>query len=90
MADKKLEELQHKLDSFNKKKTNNNSTQKLDAFGFAVELAAGIIVGLVAGIMLDNYFNSKPLMLIICLLLGIAASIRVIIKILNQKNDNNE
>jgi len=40
-----------------------------------VELVSAIIVALVIGIFLDNYFQSKPIFLIIFLILGFAAGI---------------
>ena len=40
-----------------------------------VELISAIIVSLVIGIFLDNYFQSKPVFLIIFLVLGFATGI---------------
>lgn len=45
------------------------------AYRLAIEMVAGVIVGLVLGIPLDDYFGTKPLFLIVFLLLGFAAGL---------------
>ncbi|MCP5374510.1 MAG: AtpZ/AtpI family protein [Rickettsiaceae bacterium] len=46
----------------------------------ASELVAGAIVGVIMGILLDKLFNSKPLFLIICIILASIATFRSIWK----------
>ena len=48
------------------------------AFNIATEMVAGVIVGLIIGLFLDNLFASKPIFLIICLILSIIAAFRSI------------
>ncbi|NRB10284.1 MAG: AtpZ/AtpI family protein [Rickettsiaceae bacterium] len=48
------------------------------AFNIAVELVAGVIVGVIIGIFLDKIFASKPIFLIICIVLSIIAAFRLI------------
>jgi len=65
------------------KKTNN----KLDALGISIEIVAGVIVGLITGILMDKIFTTKPLFLIICLILGMVASARTVWqKVKSSKN----
>ena len=59
---------------------------KLDAFSISIEIVAGVIVGLMTGILLDRIFTTKPLFLIICLTLGMIASAKVIWQ--KVKNNN--
>jgi F0F1-type ATP synthase assembly protein I len=62
---------------------------KLDAFSISIEIVAGVIVGLITGMILDKIFTTKPLFLIICLIMGMIASARVIWqKGKNSKNDS--
>ena len=40
------------------------------AINITIELLTGIGLGAISGIFLDNYLQTKPLMLIICFILG--------------------
>ena len=60
---------------------------KLDAFSISIEIVAGVIVGLITGILLDKMFTTKPLFLIICLILGMIASAKVIWQKVKNSND---
>lgn len=51
---------------------------RLDALSVSIEIVAGVIVGLITGICLDKIFATKPVFLIICLVLGMIASARTI------------
>lgn len=60
---------------------------KLSAFSISIEIVAGVIVGLITGILLDKLFATGPLFLIICLILGMIASAKVIWqKVKNSKD----
>jgi len=61
-----------------KSKDNAPTTSNSGAFNVAVELLAGVIVGVIMGLFFDNMFDSKPLFLILCLVLGIIASFKSI------------
>ena len=81
--------MKKKLKDFNKrlsnlKKLNSKIKNKEKNKGFkdfgvylksGVELVSAIIIALVIGLFLDNYFQSKPIFLIIFLFLGFAAGI---------------
>ena len=66
--DKKIKELQKK-----KKLPNNgklNAKMYSMAINVTIELITGIGLGVILGIMLDNYLQTKPLMLIIFFVVG--------------------
>ena len=72
----KLKELENKLDKvkkskikdikYNQKPTVNYSI----AINISIELITGIGLGVFLGLMIDSYLQTKPLMLIICFILG--------------------
>jgi F0F1-type ATP synthase assembly protein I len=80
-----LDELESKIKKFKKKHTaapqkssiffNNNSV----LFNLGIELFANICVGTILGLVLDKYLDSKPICLLICLILSILAAFKVII-----------
>ena len=86
--DEEISKLQKRINAFRTtkepKKKNSNS---VDAFTIAAELVTGVIVGLIIGLFFDRIFSSKPLFLIICLLLGVIASFKIIWQTLNRKNN---
>ena len=73
---KKLNELEKKIQNLKNNKHNLTKYQKMSAknYGIAInisiELITGIGLGVFLGLMLDNYLQTKPLMLIICFILG--------------------
>ena len=48
------------------------------AFNVAIELVAAMLVGVIIGFIFDNLFDSKPVFLIICIMLAIVAAFRSI------------
>ena len=72
----KLKELEKKIDRVKKLKTEENKVQKRPnvnysiAVNISIELITGIVLGVFLGLMIDNYLQTKPLMLIICFILG--------------------
>ena len=80
--DKKLKDFSKKLENLkklNSKTKNQKKNKNFKDFGIylksGVELVSAIIVALVIGVFLDNYFQSKPIFLIIFLILGFGAGI---------------
>jgi F0F1-type ATP synthase assembly protein I len=49
-------------------------------FNIATDLLAGVCVGFFVGLSLDNFFETKPLWIIILTIIGILASMRNIYK----------
>lgn len=48
------------------------------------EFVSGIIVGVVFGLAIDHFFNTKPFGLIVMILLGAAAGFRNIFRLVSQ------
>ncbi len=79
MENRKFEEIDNKIREIQSKKglakkTTINST----GLNVAIELVAGTIAGVIIGLLFDNLFDSKPIFLIICLILSIIATFRTI------------
>ena len=72
----KLKELEKKIDSVKKRQTDENKAQKRPnvnysiAVNISIELITGIVLGVFLGLVIDNYLQTKPLMFIICFILG--------------------
>ena len=62
-----------------KKKAQKNNQEKGvflgSAFKLGTELVAAVIVGTIIGFILDNWFDTKPLLIIVFFLFGAAAGI---------------
>ena len=85
---KKLENLKQKLDKLQSSKTNQNqSSKKIGAgFGFKIstEIIAALIVGVCIGLLVDNYFNTKPFGLIIFFILGALAGFLNVYRVMRR------
>ena len=80
-----MQNLNKRLKKFEKKNfKKKNKIKKNNDLGLflkaGVELISPIIVGVFIGLFLDNYFNTKPLFLIIFLILGFGGGISNIYK----------
>ncbi|MDX1949391.1 MAG: AtpZ/AtpI family protein [Rickettsiales bacterium] len=69
----KIENLNKDLEKFSAPKTKQNN-EALRAERVLAELVAGLIFGVFVGYQLDKYFETKPLFLIILIILGLAGS----------------
>tara|TARA_Y100000996_G_scaffold130554_1_gene99191 strand:+ start:582 stop:869 length:288 start_codon:yes stop_codon:yes gene_type:complete len=67
----------------------NKGTFMGNAFKLGTELVAAVVVGTIIGFILDNWFDTKPWLLIIFFFLGAAAGILNVIRAANrmQKED---
>jgi ATP synthase protein I len=90
---KQLKILKEKIDHLQHDKVKRAAHKRNGAsFGFKIsaEIVAALIVGVGIGLLVDNYFNSKPLGLIIFFILGSFAGFlnvyRVMRRIEKQKN----
>ena len=78
---KKINELSTRLkiakQKINKKSDNNqNNTSSLgSAFKLSTEMVASVFVGTIIGFILDNWFDSKPWLMIIFFFIGVTAGI---------------
>ena len=72
----KLKELEKKLNNIkSSKKTSIKTNEKpvvnySIAINISIELITGIGLGVILGLLIDNYLQTKPLMLIIFIVLG--------------------
>ena len=70
-----------------KKETNENEKRGLfmgSAFRLGTELVAAVVVGTIIGFILDNWFDTKPWLIIIFFFLGAVAGILNVIRTANQ------
>ena len=85
---KKLENLKQKLDKFQSSKTNQGHKYKKTGAGFgfkiSTEIIAALIVGVCIGLLVDNYFNSKPFGLIIFFILGALAGFLNVYRVMRR------
>jgi F0F1-type ATP synthase assembly protein I len=82
-----IQELDKKINNFYSKRDRRDLKQKnLSSganygilFNIGVELVAHIFVGVLLGMLLDRYFDSKPFILLGCMLLSCIAAYKSII-----------
>ena len=92
-----LEDLKTRL-KIAKSKLQKDKTQNADkkgiflgnAFKLGTELIAAVIVGTIIGFILDNWFGTKPLLIILFFLFGSAAGIYNVIKTAKKMQENKE
>lgn len=86
MDPKKLENIKKRIKEFKTIEfANLKSKQQINAFNIAVDLVSGTMVGVFIGIIMDKLFNSKPLFLILCMIIGIIAGLNIIRQRLSNK-----
>ena len=76
-----------------KKGLNENEKRGLfmgSAFRLGTELVAAVAVGTIIGFILDNWFGTKPLLIILFFLFGSAAGIYNVIKTAKKMQENKE
>ena len=76
----------------NIKKTKNNKSSNAASFGKALkistELVAAVIVGTTIGFLLDNWFDTKPLLIICFFFIGVVAGMSNVFKLAKKINEN--
>ena len=60
-----------------------------NAFKLGTELVAAVVVGTIIGFILDNWFDTKPWLIIIFFFLGAAAGMLNVIKAANRMQKEN-
>ena len=91
-----LEDLKTRLKIAKSKlqKDKNENTDKKgiflgNAFKLGTELVAAVIVGTIIGFILDNWFGTKPILIIIFFFIGFAAGILNVVRTAkNMQKDN--
>ena len=92
-----LEDLKTRL-KIAKSKLQNKNLEKADkkgiflgnAFKLGTELVAAVVVGTIIGFILDNWFGTKPILIIIFFLFGSAAGILNVIKAAKRMQKNRD
>tara|TARA_B100000686_G_scaffold345152_1_gene429157 strand:+ start:3607 stop:3894 length:288 start_codon:yes stop_codon:yes gene_type:complete len=79
-----------KLEKSDLKKTEEKGKFLGNAFKLGTELVAAVVVGTIIGFILDSWFDTKPILIIIFFLFGSAAGITNVVKAAKrmQKNGN--
>ena len=84
MADDKfktrLKIAKNKLKDRNPRKTDDNKSSIGIAFKMSTELVASVAVGTIIGFILDNWFGTKPWLILIFFFVGVIAGILNVIK----------
>ena len=85
---KKLEDLKTKIDKLQSSKKDQNQKHKGTGAGFgfkiSTEIIAALIVGVCIGLLVDNYFNTKPFGLIIFFILGALAGFLNVYRVMRR------
>ena len=85
---KKLENIKQKLDKLQSSKTDQSNRYKKTGAGFgfkiSTEIIAALIVGVCIGLLVDNYFNTKPFGLIIFFILGALAGFLNVYRVMRR------
>jgi ATP synthase protein I len=79
-----------KLDNKNTKENKKEGIFLGNAFKLGTELVAAVAVGVIIGFILDNWFGTKPLLIILFFLFGSAAGIYNVIKTAKKMQENKE
>ena len=61
-----------------------------NAFKLGTELVAAVVVGVIIGFILDNWFGTKPILIIVFFLFGSAAGILNVIKAAKKMQKNRD
>ena len=85
---KNLEELNKKLNNLtnNQKSRSKINKQNGAGFGFKIstEIIAALVVGVGIGLIVDNYFNTKPIGLIIFFIFGALAGFLNVYRVMRR------
>ena len=76
----RLEIAKKKYDKKNFEKNSQSSSKLGLAFKMSTELVAAVLVGTIIGFILDNWFGTKPWLILIFFFVGVVAGIVNVIK----------
>ena len=85
---KKINELKKKIENYqeNKNSSLDISKKRGAGFGFKIstEIVAALVVGVIIGVIVDNYFKTQPFGLIIFFILGALAGFLNVYRIMRR------
>ena len=84
----KIQNLKDRIDNYEKKKGNKVNIKKNNGanFGFKIstEIVSALVVGVGIGLIVDNYFGTKPFGLIIFFILGAFAGFLNVYRVMRR------
>jgi len=84
----KISDLKKKIDNLQHINKNESIVKKKNGAGFgfkiSTELVAALVVGVGIGLLVDNYFNTKPFGLIIFFILGAFAGFLNVYRVMRR------
>ena len=87
-SNKKLDDLKKKTINFEQSRDDQKLKKRYKgaSFGFKIstEIVAALVVGVVIGLIVDNYFDSRPIGLIIFFILGAFAGFLNVYRIMRR------
>ena len=69
-----------KISKRSKKNEENNSSKLGIAFKMSTEMVAAVLVGTIIGFILDNWFGTKPWLILIFFFVGVIAGILNVVR----------
>jgi ATP synthase protein I len=84
----RLEIAKKKINSNQKENDGSNAASFGKALKISTELVAAVAVGSILGFILDNWFDTKPLLTIFFFIMGVAAGIINVIKSAKKMQKN--
>ncbi len=85
---KNLEELNKKMENINNQKDGFKKIKKENGAGFgfkiSTEIIAALVVGVGIGLIVDNYFDTKPIGLIIFFIFGALAGFLNVYRVMRR------
>jgi len=77
-----------KIETAKEKNTGSNAASLGKALKISTELVAAVVVGSTIGFLLDNWFDTKPLLLICFFFMGVAAGISNVFRSAKKMHKN--
>ena len=77
-----------KAKKYNENNKNQNSSSLGSAFKLSTEMVASVFVGATIGFILDNWFDTKPILTICFFIIGVVSGILNVIKSAKKMQKN--
>ena len=71
-------------------KRGSNATSFGKALKISTDLVAAVVIGSIIGFLLDSWFDTKPLLIIVFFIIGVIAGILNVIKVAKKMQKNLE